>query len=112
MVGLEVDKRVVFIPSLILPFYNVSAPNGRKVFVLHRRLNPGPAVGGVEESIFLVGHEGEKIISRLFLLRQARDDAMPGPAVGVAHDVERILLPLTREGIKCIRRAGYYSGAD
>ena len=83
-----------------------------QVLVLHSRLNAGKSIHTVPKGILLVGHEGEKIIGRLFLLRQIRNYTVPAASVGVASSVQIKLLPLAGDWIECLLSAGDYRRTD
>src|SRR5208337_1885593 len=111
VVGTEILDDVVLVPAQLLPLGDTAVAERREVFELHAWLNARPAGGRVPYRVLLVRHEGHEIVGRLLLFRQSREHKVPGAAVGVAHLVEVVLLPLAGARIEGLGGAWDRGGA-
>src|SRR5262249_12913517 len=73
---------------------DLPSASGRKVFEFHPRLHTRKSVSAVVQCVLPRCHEGEEVISRFLFLGETRNDAVPGPAVGVTNRVKVELVPL------------------
>src|SRR6267378_8573540 len=87
VIGIKVSLRLVAVPSLLYPFFNLSSANRREIFEFHPRLDTGKSMGAIVYRILLGRHKCEEVVSNFLFLGEPRNDAVPAPAIGVADRV-------------------------